>query len=117
MPDIENFTPPEGFNPGNGEFTPPENIEVQGGENTEPHGETPVENPQGEVKPQGNGQFGGGIPNGQGDWNNMFGQQQTVQEQPTGFELLLQQYLTPAISLLLLILAFVFVIFYKRKQY
>ena len=117
MPDFGNGTPPEGFNPENREFTPPENIEVQGDENTEPQGETSVENPQDNTNPQGNGQFGGGRPNGQGNWNNMFGQQQTVQEQPTGFKLLVQQYFTPAVSVLLLILAFVFVIFYKRKQY
>ena len=47
----------------------------------------------------------------------MFNQQQNTTEQPTGFWFYAQKYFTPVISVVLLILAFVFVIFYKRKQY
>ena len=118
MPDFGNSTPPEGFKPKDGEFAPAENAEVPGTENTEKKEETPAEVQEGNTPSVDNGQVNNGMPGKQGgNMFNMQNQQQNLQEQPTGFKLLLQKYFTPAVSVLLLILAFAFVIFYKRKQY
>lgn len=69
---------------------------------------------------------GGGMPEGMqfpGGENsfpgmeNGFGQIETENEQPTGFAGFLKTYQTPVTSIILLLLAFVFVVFYKRKHY
>ena len=61
------------------------------------------ENPMGGQMPGG---FRGGMPN--------FGQQET---QPMGFGGFVKTYQTPILSVILLGVAFLFVIFYKRKHY
>jgi len=59
----------------------------------------------------GEGQFGG-FP-----WMQDSAGAQTAAEAPTTFKSILTEYFTPIVSLVLLALAFVFVIFYKRKNY
>lgn len=43
--------------------------------------------------------------------------QNTQEQQTTGFLGFIENYFTPVISVILLILAFIFVIFYKKRQY
>ena len=62
------------------------------------------------------GGFRGGMP--QGDFGKMFGGASVEEEQkPQNFVEFVKYYSTPIASLALLILAFVFVTFYKRKRY
>ena len=76
----------------------------------------PAENSQ---TPNGNQQFGGRMPGGMGGFpGNIqnFGER-NQEEVPAGFRGFVKTYSTPIISLILLGLAFIFVIFYKRKNY
>ena len=68
--------------------------------------------------PSGNPQFGGQMPGGMGGFpGNMQNQGQPQEEQPMGFLGFVKTYSTPITSVVLLGLAFVFVIFYRRKNY
>ena len=72
------------------------------------------EMPQGVVAeevPAQNGEVPMQMPWGNRDMQNT----ETVQE--TGIKGFLKTYATPVISVILLILAFIFVVFYKRKRY
>ena len=73
---------------------------------------------QSEEKPQtnkGQAQFGGGFQGGMGAFS---GNMQTSQtEQEMGFLGFVKTYFTPITSVILLALAFVFVLLYKRKRY
>ena len=135
MPQGE-FTPPEGFNPPEG-FTPPQNAgeftPPQNGVNQNPETATPpandgavTENQQtqenGEESNQtqgGNSPFGGQMPEGMGGFSgnmqNFNGQ--TQDDVPKGFLGFVKTYSTPITSVVLLGLAFIFVIFYRRKNY
>ena len=131
------FTPPEGFTPpdGNftppqnfGEFTPPQNNEISSTSTTAPETDTGVaeekqENPDmGEdsaLTTEENSPFGGQMPGGMGGFpGNMqnFGGQ-TQEDMPKGFLGFVKTYSTPIVSVILLGLAFIFVIFYRRKNY
>ena len=137
MPQGE-FTPPEGFTPPDGEFTPPQNageftplqndVKTNGTEATESNVDAGIaeKNQQtqenGEQSGQtqgGNQQFGGQMPGGMGGFpgnmQNFNGQ--TQEEQPKGFLGFVKTYSTPITSVVLLGLAFIFVIFYRRKNY
>lgn len=135
MPQGE-FTPPEGFTPPNGEFTPPQNAgEFAPPQSNANNTETPVpktdtgiteENQQtqenGEESnqfPGGNQQFGGQMPGGMGGFpgnmQNFNGQ--TQEDAPKGFLGFVKTYSTPITSVVFLGLAFIFVIFYRRKNY
>ena len=123
MPQGE-FTPPEGFTPPQnaGEFAPPESSKNNAEAVTPPANENvTTENKQ----TQGNGtesnqtpgrnqQFGGmgGFP---GNMQNFNGQ--TQEDAPKGFLGFVKTYSTPITSVVLLGLAFIFVIFYRRKNY
>lgn len=130
-----NFTPPEGFKRPEGDFTPPQNSgnftppdrnftpseNNNAGENSEmemPQTEnnTTDGNPQ---KPNGEQQFGGRMPGGMGgfseDMQNFNGQPQ--KEAGAGFKGFVKTYSTPITSVILLVFAFVFVAFYRRKNY
>lgn len=121
---------------GNGNFQIPEgNFNVQEGDFQMPGGNFPI--PEGDIQmPEGNFQFPAGdfqMPeNAEG--RSMFGQggfhpggfsgdRMNMQNNPGmnsesfGFTAFLKEYTTPVISIILLALAFVFVIFYKRKNY
>ena len=130
------FTPPEGFTPPDGEFTPPQNAgeftPPQANEGSTPEASAPQadagvteENQQtqenGEESNQtqgGNRQFGGQMPGGMGGFSsNMQGSQNTAVDQPMGFLEFVKTYSTPITSVVLLGLAFIFVIFYRRKNY
>lgn len=85
-------------------------------------GRTPPDMPNGEQSGQaqdGNRQFGGQMPGGMGGFpgnvQNFNGQ--TQEEQPKGFLGFVKTYSTPITSVILLALAFIFVIFYRRKNY
>ena len=66
----------------------------------------------------GNSPFGGGIPGGMGGFSgNMQSGQNTEVQQPAGFLGFVKTYSTPITSVVLLGLAFIFVIFYRRKNY
>ena len=130
------FAPHEGFTPPEGEFTPPQNA----GEFTPPQNngsaettapkadagvaeETPQAAENGEESEQAQGEnvqnapFGGGMPEGMGGFpGNMQGSQTAEAEQPAGFLGFVKTYATPITSVILLGLAFIFVIFYKRKN-
>ena len=130
------FVPPEGFTPPNGEFTPPQNT----GEFTRPESSknnaeaaTPSVNENVATQNQqtqengsesnqtqgGNQQFGGQSPAGMGGFSgnmqNFNGQ--TQEDAPKDFLGFVKTYSTPITSVVLLGLAFIFVIFYKRKNY
>ncbi|MBR2476645.1 MAG: hypothetical protein IKB50_00740 [Clostridia bacterium] len=82
---------------------------------------TPAENTQNPQTPpegnsQGGGQFGMQPPRGGAPWEQQQ-QQQPTETQPMTFYGFLTTYATPITSVVLLGLAFVFVIFYKRKNY
>ena len=137
MPQGE-FTPPEGFTPPSGEFTPPQN---SGGftppqNNTDANGKEAVTPPANdsavtenkqiqetdEESNQGSDddkQFGGLMPGDMGGFSgnaqNFNGQ--TQEEQPKGFLGFVKTYSTPITSVVLLGLAFIFVIFYRKKNY
>ena len=131
------FAPPEGFTPPEGDFTPPQDwggfTPPQSTENNN-NAETTVpetdegvtaENPQttenGEesgMTQGGNSPFGGQMPEGMGGFpGNTQSSQKTQAQQPTGFSGFVKTYSTPITSVILLGLAFIFVIFYRRKNY
>ena len=128
--DMQGRTPPNmpnGEMP-QGEFTPPQsNVNTNSTETvTPPANDGAAENEQtqenGEQSGQtqgGNQQFGGQMPGGMGGFpgnmQNINGQ--TQQEQPKGFLGFVKTYSTPITSVVLLGLAFIFVIFYRRKNY
>ena len=128
MPQGE-FTPPEGFTPPQnaGEFAPPESSKNNAEAVTPPANENvTTENKQtqenGEESNQtqgGNQQFGGQMPGGMGGFpgnmQNFNGQ--TQEDAPKGFLGFVKTYSTPITSVVLLGLAFIFVIFYRRKNY
>ena len=123
------FAPPEGFTPpqDSGEFAQPQNNESGSTEKTVPQTDTDVtegnqavpEN-SGEAgqTQSGNRQFGGQRSAGMGGFpGNMQSGQNTAAEQPTGFWGFVKAYSTPIASVVLLGLAFIFVIFYRKKNY
>ena len=130
------FVPPEGFTPPNGEFTPPQNageftppessknsaeaVTPPANENVTTENQQTQENGEESNRTQGgNQQFGGQMPGGMGGFpgnmQNLNGQ--TQEEQPKGFLGFVKTYSTPITSVVLLGLAFIFVIFYRRKNY
>ena len=123
MPQGE-FTPPEGFTPPQnaGEFAPPESSKNNAEAVTPPANENvTTENQQTQENgtesnqtPGRNQQFGGmgGFP---GNMQNFNGQ--TQEDAPKGFLGFVKTYSTPITSVVLLGLAFIFVIFYRRKNY
>ena len=130
MPQGE-FTPPEGFTPPQnaGEFTPPQNdVKTNSTETTEPNADAGIaeesqqtqENGEQSTQTQGgNQQFGGQMPGDMGGFpgnmQNFNGQ--TQEDTPKGFLGFVKTYSTPITSVVLLGLAFIFVIFYRRKNY
>ena len=130
------FAPPEGFTPPDGEFTPPQNAgefappqsnEIKNTETSAPNTNEGVteENPKGTENGEessqnqnGNSPFGGQMPEGMGGFpGNMQSSQNAATEQPTGFLGFVKSYSTPITSVVLLGLAYLFVVFYKRKHY
>ncbi len=126
--------PPDDFTPMEGEFTKPQNegefmpperntdTEVSASkpdtgvteenqkpsENTEESTDTQNKNsPFGDKMPEGADRFPGNMQNGQN----------AVKEEPLGFSGFVKTYSTPITSVILLALAFVFVVFYRRKNY
>ena len=113
------FTPPQN----SGEFTP---VQRKGtGDNT---GELPKQNDNAVTDenseetnqaPDKNSPFGGRMPEGMGgfpgDMQDSSQNAPTVQQ--TGFIGFVKTYSTPITSVVLLIFAFIFVIFYRRKNY
>ncbi len=69
----------------------------------------------GQFNGQFNGQRLGGMGGFPGDMQNT--NQETQEETPKGFWGFVKTYSTPVISVILLGLAFIFVVFYKRKNY
>lgn len=121
------FALPEGFAPSEGGFTPPESDERNNTETTsqKENEEVSGQNPQNSENSEESGQiqngsspFGGEMPEGM---ENFFGNPQNGQnaqtEQSAGFVGFVKTYSTPIISVVLLGLAYLFVIFYKRKNY
>ena len=127
-PSPAEFTPPEGFTPPNGEFTPSQNTvnqytqtatslanddvtteNQQAPKNSEESGQTQGENQQLA------GQMPGGMGGFPGNMQNF--NVQTQEEEPEGFLGFVKTYSTPIASVILLGLAFIFVVFYKRKNY
>ena len=117
------FTPPDGF-------TPPENTEnisseeaTQNESSAETNTEEQPQNQNGAPEsnnwgPPGNMQFDGRMPGERGGFpGNMQNQQQPEEEKPKGFSGFVKTYSTPIASGILLLFAFIFVIFYKRKRY
>lgn len=113
--------PPEGMNRGqktSDNFTPPQSNDINNNDEatTSQDGDTSAENSQ---MPNGNHQFGGQMPGGMwgfpGNMQNFNGQ--THEEVPMTFLGFVKTYSTPITSVILLALAFVFVIFYRRKNY
>ena len=120
------LTPPEGFTPPDGEFTPPQ-AEESNTETTVPPSDTGAteENQKAQESNKESGQtkderfqFDGRMPEDMGGFpGNMQRGQNTSAEQPTGFLGFVKTYSTPITSVVLLGLAFIFVIFYRRKNY
>lgn len=112
-----------------GEFTPPQNIETNNAENTAPQtdGNTEESTQPPESSAENNREsgentpFGGQMPGNMENFNFQGGMansgQSTETEQATGFLGFVQTYSTLVTSIILLLCAFVFVHFYKRKQY
>lgn len=115
-----NFTPPENmgeFIPPQGEFNPPQNNQENNTEAIVPQtdGNESTENPKVFDDSQ---QFGGQMPENMGGFpGNMQNGQNTAEEEPMGFLGFVRTYSTPITSVILLGLAFIFVIFYRRKNY
>ena len=120
MPQGE-FTLPEGFTPPEGDFTPPQsNVNTCNTATPTVNNVAATENNEQSAQTQdGKQQFGGNMPGGMGGFfgnmQNFNGQ--TQEEQPKGFLGFVKTYSTPITSVILLGFAFVFVIFYKRKNY
>ena len=123
MPQGE-FTPPKGFTPPQnaGEFAPTESRKNNAEAVTPPANENvTTENQQTQENgtesnqtPGRNQQFGGmgGFP---GNMQSNSGQ--TQEAEPMTFGSFVKTYSTPITSVILLALAFIFVIFYRRKNY
>ncbi len=109
-----NFTPPQNA----GEFTPPQNTDATNTEATAPQTNSNESSESSQV-PGGNQQFGGQMPGGMGGFpgNMQNFNSQTQEEAPKGFLGFVKTYSTPITSVIILILAFIFVIFYRRKNY
>lgn len=128
MPQGE-FTPPKGFTPPQnaGEFAPSESSKNNAEAVTPPANEnvttqnkqTQENGTQSNQTPGRNQQFGGQMPGGMGGFpgnmQNFNGQ--TQKDAPKGFLGFVKTYSTPITSVVLLGLAFIFVIFYRRKNY
>ena len=138
--DMQGRTPPtmpngefprEGMNRGqkpSGEFTPPQNAEVDSAVNvpqSTPAAKETAENTtstdeQNNHDTEENPQFEGRMPGGmQGGFpgNMQNNNQQTKDAEPMTFWGFVKTYSTPIASVILLALAFIFVIFYRRKNY
>ena len=128
MPQGE-FTPPEGFTPPQnaGEFAPPESsknnaeaVTPPANENVTTENQQTQENGEDANQTQGgNQQFGDQMPGGMGGFsgNMQSFNGQTQENAPKGFLGFVKTYSTPITSVVLLGLAFIFVIFYRRKNY
>lgn len=123
----EGFTPPEGFQPPQNadNFAPRQNgaadnkvsattPPADSGDNTQ----TP-ENAEKTNQMQGGMQFGGEMPEEMKEFfaNMQGGNMNAQEEQETGIIGFVKEYSTPVTSIILLIFAYIFVIFYKRKHY
>ena len=107
-------TMPEGEMPF-GEGTPPQNNENATAGNIQQEQPQNGENAQGNATLENNPPRNGMMP---GDRGEMQGNAQNAEAQSkTGVLGFIQTYFTPITSVFLLILAFVFVAFYKRKRY
>ncbi len=126
----EGFTPPNGkFTPSQntGEFTPPESsknnaeaVTPPANENVTTENQQTQENGEESNRTQGgNQQFGGQMLGGMGGFpgNMQSFNGQTQEDAPKGFLGFVKTYSTPITSVVLLGLAFIFVIFYRRKNY
>ena len=128
MPQGE-FTPPESFTPPQnaGEFAPPESsknnaeaVTPPANENVTTENQQTQENGEDANQTQGgNQQFGDQMPGGMGGFsgNMQSFNGQTQENAPKGFLGFVKTYSTPITSVVLLGLAFIFVIFYRRKNY
>lgn len=129
MPQGE-FTPSEGFTPPQnaGEFAPPQSEERGSAETTDPktnkdlteEGQQTQENGEDANQIQGGKQqFGDQMPGDMGGFsgNMQSFNGQTQENAPKGFLGFVKTYSTPITSVVLLGLAFIFVIFYRRKNY
>ncbi len=117
-----NFTPPQDagtFTPPEGMFAPAQSSEETN--NTEALApQTDQSTPQEETQmSDGNAPFGGQMPGGFDGFpdNRQNLNQDTNVQQPQGFTGFVKTYSTPITSVILLAFAFVFVIFYRRKNY
>jgi len=108
----ENFVPPENIS----DFTPAENNEEGVGEQNITENASQTESRQ--MTNPGR-EFNGQMPNGMGGFpGNMQGFNQEMQtEEKMGLLEFIKTNATPITSLILLALAFIFVIFYRRKNY
>ena len=104
-------TPPEGFVP-SGDFAPPQGGMAKTTEETA-HQTENNETPQMPQMQGGNRQFGGQM-GGMGRFPGGFSEQNTQTDEEKSF---VKEYATPITSGVLLVLAFIFVIFYRRKNY
>ena len=132
-PEMQSGEMPQGGNRGDqmpeSGFTPPQNIETNNAEgitlqtdgNTEETTQPPENSGENNRESGENTPFDGQMPGNMGDFNFPGGMtnsaQNTETEQATGFLGFIKTYSTPIISVILLLCAFVFVRFYKRKQY
>ena len=112
--------PPERFTPPQSEedFTPPNHNEITVNESIIP--ETDNKNTEENAQTSKDTfQFGGQMPGGMGGFpsNMQSFNGQTQEEHPKGFLGFARTYSTPITSVVLLGLAFIFVIFYRRKNY
>ena len=118
----DNGTPPAPSQ-NSGEFTtsqsnvPPQNNDANTGNQTSPPSNGNI-SPENSQAPVNNENFRGQMPGGMGGFpGNMQNTQNTEVQQPTGFLGFVKTYSTPITSVFLLIFAYIFVIFYKRKNY
>lgn len=113
-----NFTRPQNageFTPPKGDFSFPQNNNAEAPSPNEENGAS-AENPQmPDGSKQFNGQMNGNMGGFPGNMQNF--NMQTQENTPTGFLGFIKTNSTPIISVILLALAFVFVIFYRRKNY
>ena len=131
-PNVSNSAmPPKGMNRGqkpSGEVTPPQNTEFGNTEKVSqstPAAKETAENEtstdeQNNHDTEENPQFEGRMPGGmQGGFpgNMQNNNQQTKDAEPMTFWGFVKTYSTPIASVILLALAFIFVIFYRRKNY